>query len=134
MLFFTAFKPRGRVYKMAEAFSSSEDIDIDTRSSCSDYEEPQHPIQAIVDQYRPSDDVVKLCVLRSGKKYDYTIPSFSVITVKLIHVVVQTIEDEPETLDVFFKEDDMLCIPSPLPRKLIVQEACIINVSHLLFV
>ena len=74
-------------------------------------------------------DVVRVCALKYGCVYEYTIPSFSVIKVNLRQAVIQTIKDsgEPEVLDVFFREDKAL--DTPLPQELIVDEACIVDVS-----
>ena len=82
----------------------------------------------------PRPDVVRVCALKYGYVYEYTIPSFSVIKVTLRQAVIQTVEDsgEPEVLDVFFREDKALDIP--LPQEMIVEEACIVDVSSVLLV
>ena len=75
-----------------------------------------------------------LCVLRFGKSYPYTIPSFSVITVQLRHAVVQGINDygELKVADVFLKDD--LALPSlPTPRPITPKKACYVEVHNIIF-
>ena len=54
-----------------------------------------------------------LYVVKLGSSYEYTIPSFSVISVKLRHAVIQDASDgEVKLGDVFFKEEltqQMIC-------------------------
>ena len=75
--------------------------------------------------------VVRVCALKYGNVLEYTIPSFSVIKVKLRQAVIQTVDTsgEPVVLDVFFREDSSL--NTKLPQELIVDEACIVDVSGL---
>ena len=74
---------------------------------------------------------MRVCALKYSNVIEYTIPSFSVIKVKLRQAVIQTIDTsgEPAVLDVFFREDSSL--NTKLPQELIVDEACIVDVSGL---
>ena len=69
------------------------------------------------------------CIVKFGRKYDYTIPSFSVITVSLRHAIMQ-IEDEHgqvQLIDVFFHEDPSLEVLTPTSVK--ITKRCSIDVS-----
>ena len=60
------------------------------------------------------------CVIKFCRKYDYTIPTFSVITVCLRHAVMQ-IEDEHgqvDIIDVFFRDDPSLEVLTPTSVKI----------------
>lgn len=72
---------------------------------------------------------VELCVLKFGEVYEYTIPSFSVITVPLRHAEVQIVDEngDVQLMKFFFKDNSTLGVP--LPSKLKVTDACIVEVS-----
>ena len=81
----------------------------------------------------PFGDTVH-CVVKFGRKYDYTIPSFSVITVCLRHAVVQ-VDDEHgqlKVMDVFFRDDPSLEIPTPISAK--ITKHCIVDVRFIILI
>ena len=80
-------------------------------------------------QCSPKKKRYKVCLLKFGEVYEYTIPSVSVITVTLRHTVIQALDDnqEPIVLDAFFRDDPSLDVQ--LPLEAIVTEACIVDVS-----
>ena len=60
-------------------------------------------------------DAEVYCIVKFGQTFSYTIPSFSVITVKLRHAVIQHEENGLLKLtDVFFREDQSLNIQTPV--------------------
>lgn len=73
-----------------------------------------------------------LCVLKFGKLYQYTIPSFSVITVHLRHALAQ-VKDEngkPRLVDFFFRDDDSLN-DVLVPVEVEVLQSCNVEVKKL---
>ena len=69
------------------------------------------------------------CIIKFGRKYDYTIPSFSVITVSLRHAFMQ-VENEHgqvQLIDVFFRDDPSLEVQTPISVK--VTKHCSVDVS-----
>ena len=67
------------------------------------------------------------CIVKFGQTFSYTIPSFSVITVKLRHAVIQHQENGLLKLtDVFFHEDQSLNIQTPVSAT--VSDACVVDV------
>ena len=70
------------------------------------------------------------CIVKFGRTYSYTIPSFSVITVKLRHAVIQY-EDNGllKLTDVFFREDPSLNIQTPVSA--MISDACVVDVSYI---
>ena len=72
-------------------------------------------------------------ILWIGKAYDYSIPHFHVITVKLRHVKITNCEpwtgsDKPSTLDVFLHEDPRIG-SLQLPACIRIFEGCTVPVS-----
>ena len=69
------------------------------------------------------------CVIKFGLKYDYTIPTFSVITVCLRHAVMQ-IKDEHgvDVIDVFFRDEPSLEVLTPTSIK--ITKHCFVDVSN----
>ena len=77
---------------------------------------------------QPDGNKSLVCVLKYGDTYQYTIPSFSVLSVQLRHAVIQAIErGNPVVLDIFISEDPLLNVS--LPHELAIDEACIVDVS-----
>ena len=72
---------------------------------------------------------VKICVLKFGSVYQYTIPSFSVIHLTLRHAEIQVEENNDALLlDVFFRNDSSLNA-CHLPSVMTVGEACLVEVG-----
>ena len=72
-------------------------------------------------------------ILWVGNAYDYTIPHFHVITVRLRHVKIRNCEpttrpNPPPTLDVFLCEDRCI-ISLQLPAYIRIFEGCTVPVS-----
>lgn len=65
------------------------------------------------------------------KSCEYTIPSFSVVTVSLRHAVVQGHDDEGDLMvaDVFFRNDSSLSAAIRLPQYVRVYDTCFVEVS-----
>lgn len=94
----------------------------------------QRPSMAVCTTPSPVESVdspAEFCVLKFCKKYRYTIPSFSVITVSLRHVVVQGNNDDGElkVADIFFRDDDHL-LEAQLPQCVRIHDACFVEVSY----
>ena len=82
---------------------------------------------------RPHSQTCKMasvCVVKIGENYKYQIPSFPVIVVNLRHAVIQTCDDDDDTVklsDIFFREDCLLSVITPFSVKVI--DTCFIDVS-----
>ena len=75
----------------------------------------------------------EVIVLKIGKSYEYTIPSFSAITLQLKHVTIRIEEESgPGFNDVFFNEGPVPECPeftAVLPKQAFITHGCLINVS-----
>ena len=92
-----------------------------------------------VDQDRIKPDGDSLDILSIGKVFTYTIPSFSVISLRIRHVIISNygrdtdvdaaeIDGASPTLDIFLREDprfDSLDVPTTI----VVFEGCLVPVS-----
>ena len=112
---------------MAEALAQAPKLTKERMNESNDYEEVKD--QELESSTPEPVCAMKVCVLKYGQVYEYTIPSFSVITVVLRHALVQTIEPsgQPVLLDIFIREDKSLSVS--LPQELTINEACIVDVS-----
>ena len=72
-----------------------------------------------------------ISVVSIGCNYQYTIPSFPVITVELRLATIQTVDDGVLKLaDVFLREKDLLNTHTPVPLMVEVLKACFVDVSN----
>ena len=83
----------------------------------------------IRDSSPPARAEVEVCILKFGEVYEYTIPSFSVITVTLRHAEVQLVDKNDDVIlkNVFVRDHPTLGVPLPLKMK--VTEGCLVEVS-----
>lgn len=72
----------------------------------------------------------KYCVLSVGDSYHYTIPNFTVLSVKLRHATIQHTDDEGllKLVDVFVRDDKPLQMKTSFTID--VAESCLVNVSQ----
>ena len=85
------------------------------------------PTVAGEDGSQPDHNVI--AILRVGLPFNYTVPSFSVLSVALRKITYEVIVDgRKKVLDGFIRDDPSL--DRPLPASLCVTEHCYVDVSQ----
>lgn len=73
----------------------------------------------------PDTPQVQICILKWGCSWQYTIPSFSVLTIPLRHAEIQV--EDSGLLDVFFHDEPSINNQTTLPLLAAITEACLIE-------